>query len=61
MEIRIQLVADNDERTRQDIARWDRKSLTSDTLGLQIDEAKALLQTSQEAMVSTQMEAYLTK
>ena len=54
MEIRIQVIIDNDERTRRDIARWERTSLTSETLGLQLDEARALLQTSQEAMVSAQ-------
>ena len=51
MEIRIQVIVDNDERTRRDIAHWDRPSLTSETLGLQLDEARALLQASQEAMV----------
>jgi hypothetical protein len=50
MEIRIQVIVDNDERTRRDIARWERTSLASETLGLQLDEARALLQTSQEAM-----------
>jgi len=59
MEIRIQVLVDNDERTRRDIARWDRKSLASETLGLQLDEARALLQASQEATVSAQVEAYL--
>jgi hypothetical protein len=34
MEIRIQVIVDNDERTRRDIARWDRTSLASGTLGL---------------------------
>ncbi len=38
MEIRIQLIVDNDEQTRRDIAHWERKALASDTLGLQIDE-----------------------
>jgi hypothetical protein len=38
MEIRIQVIIDNDERTRRDIAHWDRPSLTSETLGLQLDE-----------------------
>jgi hypothetical protein len=61
MEIRIQVIIDNDERTRRDIAHWDRPSLTSETLGLQLDEARALLQASQEAMVSAQVEAYLAK
>jgi hypothetical protein len=56
MEIRIQLIIDNDERTRRDIAHWDRPSLASETLGLQLDEARALLQASQEAMVSAQVE-----
>jgi hypothetical protein len=44
MEIRIQLIVDNDERTRRDIAHWERTSLASETLGLQLDEARALLQ-----------------
>jgi hypothetical protein len=61
MEIRIQVIIDNDERTRRDIAHWDRPSLTSETLGLQLDEARALLQASQEAMVRAQVEAYLAK
>src|SRR5258708_10310186 len=61
MEIRIQVIIDNDERTRRDIARWERTSLTSETLGLQLDEARALLQTSQEAMVSAQADDYLAK
>lgn len=61
MEIRIQVIIDNDERTRRDIAHWDRPSLTSETLGLQLDEARALLQASQEAMVSAQVESYLAK
>ena len=59
MEIRIQVIINNDEQTRRDIARWDRTSLASETLGLQLDEARALLQASQEAMVSAQVEAYL--
>ena len=41
MEIRIQVIIDNEERTRRDIARWERTSLTSETLGLQLDEARA--------------------
>jgi hypothetical protein len=45
MEIRIQVIIDKDERTRRDIARWERTSFASETLGLQLDEAKALLQT----------------
>ena len=49
MEIRIQVIIDDDERTRRDIAHWDRPSLRSETLGLQLDEARALLQASQEA------------
>jgi hypothetical protein len=57
MEIRIQVIIDNDERTRRDIAHWDRPSLTSETLGLQLGDARALLQASQEAMVSAQVEA----
>jgi hypothetical protein len=61
MEIRIQVIIDNDERTRRDIAHWDRPSLTSENLGLQLDEARALLQASQEAMVRAQVEAYLAK
>jgi hypothetical protein len=61
MEIRIQVIVDNDERTRRDIARRDRTSLASGTLGLQLDEAKALLHASQEAMVSAQVEAYLAE
>jgi hypothetical protein len=61
MKIRIQLIIDNDERTRRDIARWERTSFASETLGLQLDEAKALLQTSQQVMVSAQVESYLAK
>src|SRR5260370_15321300 len=61
MEIRIQVIVDNDERTRRDIARWERTSLASESLGLQLDEARALLQTSQEAMVSAQVNSYLAK
>src|SRR5271156_1255532 len=61
MEIRIQVIIDNDERTRRDIARWERTSLASETLGLQLDEARALLHASQQAMVSAQVEAYLAK
>jgi hypothetical protein len=61
MEIRIQVIIDNDERTRRDVARWERTSLASETLGLQIDEAKALLRTSQEAMVNAQVDSYLAK
>src|SRR5258708_15312860 len=61
MEIRIQVIVDNDERTRRDIARWDRTSLASETLGLQLDEAKALLQASQEAIVRAQVDSYLAK
>jgi hypothetical protein len=61
MEIRIQLIVDNDERTRRDIAHWERTSLASETLGLQLDEARALLQASQGAMVSAQVDAYLAK
>ena len=61
MEIRIQVIIDNDERTRRDIAHWDRTSFASETLGLQLDEARALLQASQEAMVSAQVEAYLAE
>jgi hypothetical protein len=61
MEIRIQVIIDNDERSRRDIARWERTSFASETLGLQLDEAKALLQTSQKAMVSAQVDAYLAK
>jgi hypothetical protein len=57
MEIRIQVIIDNDERTRRDIAHWDRPSLTSETLGLQLDEARALLQASQEAMAQSWPEA----
>jgi hypothetical protein len=55
------VIVDNDERNGRDIARWDRTSLASETLGLQLDEARALLQASQQAMVSAQVEAYLTK
>jgi hypothetical protein len=44
MEIRIQVIVDNDERTRRDIARWGRTSLASETLGLQLDEARTLYQ-----------------
>ena len=61
MEIRIQVIIANDERTRRDIARWDRTSLASETLGLQLDEARAPLRASQEAMVSGQVDAYLAK
>jgi hypothetical protein len=42
MEIRIQVIIDNDERTRRDIAGWERTSFASGTLGLQLDEARAL-------------------
>ena len=61
MEIRIQVIVDNDERTRRDIARWERTSFASETLGLQIDEAEALLQASQEPMVSAQVNSHLAK
>jgi hypothetical protein len=61
MEIRIQVIIDNDQRTHRDIARWERTSLASETLGLQLDETRALLQTSQEAMVSAQADDYLAK
>jgi hypothetical protein len=61
MEIRIQLIVDNDEQTRRDIAHWERKALASDTLGLQIDEARALLQVSQDALVGAQVESFLAK
>jgi hypothetical protein len=61
MEIRIQVIVDNNERTRRDIACWDRTSLASETLGLQLDEARALLQASQEAMVGAQVEGYLAR
>ena len=61
MEIRIQLIVDNDEQTRRDIAHWKRTSLASDTLGLQLDEARALLQMSQEALVGAQVESFLAK
>jgi hypothetical protein len=61
MEIRIQVIVDNDEGTRRDITRWDRTSLASETLGLQLDEAMALLQASQKAMICAQVEAYLAK
>jgi hypothetical protein len=60
MEIRIQVIID-DERTRRDIARWERTSFASETLGLQLDEARALLQTSQEVMVSAQADDYVAK
>src|ERR1700677_3980453 len=61
MEIRIPVIVDNDERPRRDIASWDRTSLASETLGLQLDEARALLQASQEAMVGAQVDAYLAQ
>jgi hypothetical protein len=61
MEIRIQVIVDNDERTRRDIAHWERASLASETLRLQLDEARALLQASQEAMVGAQVDAYLAQ
>jgi hypothetical protein len=59
MEIRIQVIVENDERTRRDIARWQRTLFTSETLGMQLDEAKALLQTSQQVMVRAQVDSYL--
>jgi hypothetical protein len=61
MEIRVQVIVDNDERTRRDVARWERTSFASETLGLQLGEARALLQTSQQAMVSAQVDSYLAK
>jgi hypothetical protein len=61
MEIRIQLIVDNDEQSRRDIAHWERTTLASDTLGLQIDEARALLQISQDALVGAQVESFLSK
>ena len=61
MKIRVQMIVDDDEQTRRDIAQWDRTSFASDTLGLQLDEARALLQMSQQALVGAQVEAFLAK
>lgn len=59
MEIRIQVIIDNDERSRRDIVRWERTALAPETLGLQLGEAKALLQASRKAMVAAQIDAFL--
>jgi hypothetical protein len=60
MQIRIQLIIDNDERTRCDVARFG-VTLTPETLGLQLEEAKALLRSSQQIITVAQSDAYLAQ
>ena len=55
MNIQIQVVIDGDETTRRDIAHLERGTLSVDTFGLQLAEAKQLLTAAQSAMVEAQI------
>ena len=60
MNIQIQVIIDGNESTRRDIAQIERGSLSADTLGLQLSEAKKLLAATQSFLVEAQASEHLS-
>ena len=61
MQICLQIVIDGDESTRTEIASFERSTLSAETLGLQLVEAKKMLAATQSAMVESQVTEHLRK
>lgn len=62
MQVNIQMVTTNgDQKTVHDILGLERKELSIETLGLTLNESKAMTAAIQKTMVDAQVEEYLSE
>lgn len=62
MQVDIQIVITHgDQKTAHNILRLERQELSPETLGLTLQESKAMTASIQEAMVTTQVEEYISQ
>ena len=64
MRVRVQVIVENEDggpAAVHEVAQLDRESLQIDTLGLQLAEAKALLQQVQQVMTEEQVRSCLSQ
>jgi hypothetical protein len=63
MRIRVQVIIESDQETAstnvEEVACFERRTLSPETLGLRLDEAKQLLAGVQQVMTAQQVEEYV--